>query len=103
MQGPFHAMPNAVRNVEVDGTSKSHTASSTRTSCVTPPVTCSVPVYLPAGVACGACTSTRTARLSFAGTLKGNALRFSPAIGSTRSEEHTSELQSHSDLVCRLL
>src|SRR5436190_14252233 len=23
--------------------------------------------------------------------------------GSTRSEEHTSELQSHSDLVCRLL
>src|SRR5947207_12193955 len=27
-----------------------------------------------------------------------------PAIGTaTRSEEHTSELQSHSDLVCRLL
>src|SRR5438034_7185274 len=24
-------------------------------------------------------------------------------IGSSRSEEHTSELQSHSDLVCRLL
>src|SRR5260221_1225502 len=24
-------------------------------------------------------------------------------MGSTRSEEHTSELQSHSDLVCRLL
>src|SRR5260221_2428025 len=32
------------------------------------------------------------------------ALRTSPAsCGSTRSEEHTSELQSHSDLVCRLL
>src|SRR5437588_6196276 len=29
-------------------------------------------------------------------------LRRSPAAGS-RSEEHTSELQSHSDLVCRLL
>src|SRR5438034_3514267 len=26
-----------------------------------------------------------------------------PRIGATRSEEHTSELQSHSDLVCRLL
>src|SRR5260221_8176916 len=25
------------------------------------------------------------------------------AVGSMRSEEHTSELQSHSDLVCRLL
>src|SRR5437588_11283910 len=25
------------------------------------------------------------------------------AVGVTRSEEHTSELQSHSDLVCRLL
>src|SRR5437588_2007375 len=25
------------------------------------------------------------------------------AAGATRSEEHTSELQSHSDLVCRLL
>src|SRR5438034_2383978 len=27
----------------------------------------------------------------------------SPQYCSTRSEEHTSELQSHSDLVCRLL
>src|SRR5260221_2686392 len=26
-----------------------------------------------------------------------------PSTASTRSEEHTSELQSHSDLVCRLL
>src|SRR5438034_8237770 len=26
-----------------------------------------------------------------------------PSSSSTRSEEHTSELQSHSDLVCRLL
>src|SRR5260221_7463818 len=26
-----------------------------------------------------------------------------PLIGALRSEEHTSELQSHSDLVCRLL
>src|SRR5260221_9334363 len=26
-----------------------------------------------------------------------------PAVAKARSEEHTSELQSHSDLVCRLL
>src|SRR5438034_6772595 len=30
-------------------------------------------------------------------------VRRSPAETVTRSEEHTSELQSHSDLVCRLL
>src|SRR5437588_8488499 len=29
--------------------------------------------------------------------------RLSSAPGAPRSEEHTSELQSHSDLVCRLL
>src|SRR5260221_9505113 len=29
--------------------------------------------------------------------------RFGPLIVMLRSEEHTSELQSHSDLVCRLL
>src|SRR5438034_3559958 len=31
------------------------------------------------------------------------AVRETTPIGSQRSEEHTSELQSHSDLVCRLL
>src|SRR5438034_11336655 len=30
-------------------------------------------------------------------------LRDGPALAVQRSEEHTSELQSHSDLVCRLL
>src|SRR5438034_6882586 len=29
--------------------------------------------------------------------------RLARCVGSGRSEEHTSELQSHSDLVCRLL
>src|SRR5947207_6159093 len=33
----------------------------------------------------------------------GRDTRPSPPIGGSRSEEHTSELQSHSDLVCRLL
>src|SRR5436190_14549856 len=31
------------------------------------------------------------------------AVALAPALGADRSEEHTSELQSHSDLVCRLL
>src|SRR5438132_9269506 len=50
-----------------------------------------------------------TGTLSAAGLLGGSAnasLAFSgtPADGDQiRSEEHTSELQSHSDLVCRLL
>ncbi|HTO96789.1 MAG TPA: hypothetical protein VMK66_07060, partial [Myxococcales bacterium] len=82
MQGPFQAMPKAVRRVEVEGTSKSQTVSSTGTSWVTPPLTCRVPVYLPAGVPWGAWMSTSTARLSLAGTSKGKALRFSPAMGS---------------------
>src|SRR5438034_3432154 len=42
---------------------------------------------------------------SWAGFVTSRAVRISPAqvpkMG--RSEEHTSELQSHSDLVCRLL
>src|SRR5260221_3741688 len=32
-----------------------------------------------------------------------DAAHLQPAPHQTRSEEHTSELQSHSDLVCRLL
>src|SRR5438034_6762547 len=36
-------------------------------------------------------------------TLKLKAVNLVPSRAGTRSEEHTSELQSHSDLVCRLL
>src|SRR5438034_1794807 len=36
-------------------------------------------------------------------TLSGLPLYHTPSARSIRSEEHTSELQSHSDLVCRLL
>src|SRR5260370_27782711 len=43
-------------------------------------------------------SNTRSARLSRAGPVPGSAR----AVG-TRSEEHTSELQSHLNLVCRLL
>src|SRR5438034_3627797 len=38
-------------------------------------------------------------QLALVGTNSGTAL----AVVGARSEEHTSELQSHSDLVCRLL
>src|SRR5438034_4800110 len=37
------------------------------------------------------------------GRAKGNSAASIQCISSHRSEEHTSELQSHSDLVCRLL
>src|SRR2546421_5301009 len=55
-------------------------------------------------------TNTSLARMNFIdavyGALGANTkLDFSPVInaGTPRSEEHTSELQSRSDLVCRLL
>src|SRR5438034_7660530 len=55
-------------------------------------------------------TSSRRARSAVSGAACATALQMdstvsrSAAIGSAwRSEEHTSELQSHSDLVCRLL
>src|SRR5438034_8019945 len=40
-------------------------------------------------------------RQLFIAMLGGRCL--APGVGVSRSEEHTSELQSHSDLVCRLL
>src|SRR2546426_5237704 len=46
-------------------------------------------------------------RLSIGGALAANAhgrgLLFKPFVGDVRSEEHTSELQSPCNLVCRLL
>src|SRR5260221_3766782 len=47
---------------------------------------------------CGAGDVVLSGRLS-AGADRGDGR----SGGATRSEEHTSELQSHSDLVCRLL
>src|SRR5271163_753652 len=44
---------------------------------------------------------SKSARLSLFGMGRGSAR--GPAPGRRRSEEHTSELQSRSDLVCRLL
>src|SRR2546421_7721164 len=51
-------------------------------------------------------TSARTKALFAAATASGPSAGPAPAAappGSGRSEEHTSELQSRSDLVCRLL
>src|SRR5260221_5639594 len=38
-----------------------------------------------------------------AGCRRARPVQLSPSLADARSEEHTSELQSHSDLVCRLL
>src|SRR5260221_7096311 len=46
------------------------------------------------------CEATRKAVVIDPG---GDVAKIQAAIKQTRSEEHTSELQSHSDLVCRLL
>src|SRR5260221_8942309 len=48
-----------------------------------------------------ACSPSRWVRLS--GARRREPLCWEPPLCSPRSEEHTSELQSHSDLVCRLL
>src|SRR5436190_13948595 len=42
-------------------------------------------------------------RTGFVGPLHGIPVLVKDEIDAARSEEHTSELQSHSDLVCRLL
>src|SRR5260221_9500954 len=42
-------------------------------------------------------------RLDFHRRLQARPDAARPEVGEDRSEEHTSELQSHSDLVCRLL
>src|SRR5260370_20175715 len=47
--------------------------------------------------------SRRPAPERFAGPGKGNGNRFTGTRFNERSEEHTSELQSHLNLVCRLL
>src|SRR2546430_8077308 len=55
---------------------------------------------------CTSCSTTRaSSRSSRANTRSTSPMRspMSRATASTRSEEHTSELQSQSNLVCRLL
>src|SRR5437773_7631130 len=41
--------------------------------------------------------------VGYPGRLLGQGTNHAPVQSSLRSEEHTSELQSHHDLVCRLL
>src|SRR5437588_4935345 len=61
---------------------------------------------------CTGCSRRRAARRRRSATRRGSATgracwprtaRRRPTRCCSRSEEHTSELQSHSDLVCRLL
>src|SRR5205085_11089171 len=56
---------------------------------------------LPICPSAGCCAPTRSAPARLSDTRSAARLRGSPAP--TRSEEHTSELQSQSNLVCRLL
>src|SRR5207247_11400003 len=61
---------------------------------------------------CPACAREHAAQRALRGALRDEALYFRPpegfttraraALRATRSEEHTSELQSRVDLVCRL-
>src|SRR5438034_6196471 len=64
-----------------------------RDHCVTGVQTCALPILQ------GVVTPSQPAGLP------GPPTKWSPssAVNTNRSEEHTSELQSHSDLVCRLL
>src|SRR5438034_9383913 len=48
-------------------------------------------------------TPARSGRAAPGRAARGNEDRRAADLHSLRSEEHTSELQSHSDLVCRLL
>src|SRR5436190_15076182 len=63
---------------------------------------------MPSSLPCSRLASSRAARRLLAAPIAWMSpvkWRFRSSIGTTwaRSEEHTSELQSHSDLVCRLL
>src|SRR5438034_9493046 len=51
----------------------------------------------------GAALARLGGALAAARIVAGDLARLAAAAPRTRSEEHTSELQSHSDLVCRLL
>src|SRR5260221_9250783 len=77
-----------------------------RDHCVTGVQTCALPICLNSSQAedgirdhcvTGVQTDRKSTRLNSSHTV------ISYAVFCLRSEEHTSELQSHSDLVCRLL
>src|SRR5438034_11030649 len=60
----------------------------------------------PLGLLClslAACSPPRTADIMITGGVVWTGLSSGGPQRGARSEEHTSELQSHSDLVCRLL
>src|SRR5206468_8132694 len=65
---------------------------------------CSASAVMPRRRASSACrASSSTANCSGAANTCPRSATCSPRGRSSRSEEHTSELQSRSDLVCRLL
>src|SRR5438034_3262215 len=68
-----------------------------RDHCVTGVQTCALPIC------CHAWPRTSSRLCSASRVSSCHPGRNGPSPATNRSEEHTSELQSHSDLVCRLL
>src|SRR5260221_7551034 len=76
-----------------------------RDHCVTGVQTCALPIQSRSGIRDHCVTGVQTCALPISSSTRLNSSHtvISYAVFCLRSEEHTSELQSHSDLVCRLL
>src|SRR5260221_4557344 len=72
-----------------------------RDHCVTGVQTCALPIYVDA--VDGAAEDHRAQAVEQVGDAQRGHQERDGLLVDQRSEEHTSELQSHSDLVCRLL
>src|SRR5438034_4537695 len=70
-----------------------------RDHCVTGVQTCALPISTGSRFRFSICLR----RIPTATPSSSSGVPMSSALAISRSEEHTSELQSHSDLVCRLL
>src|SRR5579875_4011833 len=93
--------PSSARSKKHRPETRKHVSTSLGYSCATRsalPFSATLRWYHLSCSALSACRSTSNRSRSFCGSMR------SPGSSATaRSEEHTSELQSHSDLVCRLL
>src|SRR5260221_6862014 len=76
-----------------------------RDHCVTGVQTCALPIQAEDGIRDHCLTGVQTCALPISSSTRLNSSHtvISYAVFCLRSEEHTSEIQSNSDLVCRLL
>src|SRR5438034_2747864 len=86
------------------------TGSSRAARAIAYPIRWVYEIFLPAAASCAfssrrraSSTSTVISRNEVAVGTERESVMFCARRAAGRSEEHTSELQSHSDLVCRLL